>query len=940
MSNHERLAMKGWQCGLILIVGFGLGQIGNAGTTGKLTGLVMDGNTGQPLMGCNIILEGTYSGAASDYDGRYIILNIPPGEYRIKAQMIGYQTRIVEKVIVSVDLTTTINFEMRTQVLEGEEVVVTAERKMIVKDMTATASHMQAEELESLPITEVSEALEMQAGYVNGTLRGGRKGEVAYLIDGVPVTDSYDRGTVIDINKNMIQELQVISGAFNAEYGKVMSGIVNITTKQGSNKFGGSGEVYFGDFLSTHDHIFDNINEFNPLNIRNYELSLFGPLLKDRLFYYCDVRKIYFGGWYQGQQRFEPVAVGMVDTSNNLILWDSTAMLGNNKWVNLNWNDKIYLQSQIILRLSNRSSIYYSLFYDDKDYQDYDREFKYNPKGLLKKNLTGVTHLVKFQQQLSPKTFYTLAGSYYYRKYTGRLSPKNAYDDSTTYVHPYYLVQFPYQFHVGGTQNDHEYRNSQTRLVKWDMTSQVNPKHQLKAGFEVRQHDLSLRKFTVRPALGENYVDVASGMDIPTTFSPYIHPTILPDSTIYSSYYRHQPHELAFYLQDKMEFTELIVNIGFRIDYFEPDGVILADPSDPEIYDPIKPGNRYHDLNNNGIQDIGETPVTIAERRGYWYKPAKAKYQVSPRIGISFPISDRGVFHFSYGYFFQIPNFTYLYQNPDFELGSGTGNQGVIGNADLKPEQTIVGEIGVQQQLSDNFSLDITAYLKDIRDLTGTRAEEIEVFGGSATYSRLVNSDFGVVKGITIALNQQNPNGLYTNLDYTLQIAKGTASDPEAYRNALSGGSLPEIQLNPLEWDQRHTVNATVGYNSKHYGINFIGRYGSGLPFTPRRSEDITSLLTNADNKPPNFTVDVKSYYRMKMAGASWEFFLRIQNLFDTLNEVNVFNDTGRAGFTTDEARVKALNVPTPVNSVHEYFTNATHFAEPRRVEVGVRVSL
>ena len=176
--------------------------------------------------------------------------------------------------------------------------------------------------------------------------------------------------------------------------------------------------------------------------------------------------------------------------------------------------------------------------------------------------------------------------------------------------------------------------------------------------------------------------------------------------------------------------------------------------------------------------------------------------------------------------------------------------------------------------------------------------------------------------------------------DYTLQIAKGTASDPEAYRNALSGGSLPEIQLNPLEWDQRHTVNATVGYNSKRYGINFVGRYGSGLPFTPRRSEDITSLLTNADNKPPNFTVDMKSYYRMKMAGASWEFFLRIQNLFDTLNEVNVFNDTGRAGFTTDEARVKALNIATPVNSVHEYYTNATHFAEPRRVEVGVRVSL
>ncbi|RKY55576.1 MAG: hypothetical protein DRP96_12360 [Candidatus Neomarinimicrobiota bacterium] len=389
-----------------------------------------------------------------------------------------------------------------------------------------------------------------------------------------------------------------------------------------------------------------------------------------------------------------------------------------------------------------------------------------------------------------------------------------------------------------------------------------------------------------------------------------------------------------------MEFKELIVNVGVRFDYFEPDGVILADPSDPEIYDPIKPENRYHDTNGNGVQDIGESDVTLAERKSYWYKDASAKYKISPRIGFSFPISDRGVFHFSYGHFFQIPNFTYLYQNPEFELGSGTGNQGVIGNADLKPEQTIVGEIGVQQQLTQNLSLDVTAYVKDIRDLTGTRADEIEVFGGSASYSKLVNSDFGVVKGITIALNQQNPNGFYTSVDYTLQIARGTASDPEAYRNAISGGSEPEIQLNPLDWDQRHTINATVGYNTKVYGINFIGRYGSGLPYTPRLSEDITSLLTNAGVKPATFSIDTRGYYRTKFAGLSGEIYLRILNLLDNLNEVNVYNDTGRAGFTTDEERVEMLNIDTPVNSVHEYYTNSTHYSEPRRIEIGLRISL
>jgi len=912
----------------------------NAGTAGKITGTVIDGQSGAPLVGCNIVLEGTYQGAASDMNGNYMILNVSPGTYRLKAQMIGYQTKVVEGVEVSIDLTTTINFEMGTEVLTGDEVVVTAQRKMVVMDMTATSSHVKAEELENLPITEVSDALQMQAGYVDGSLRGGRKGEVAYLIDGIPVTDSYDRSAVVDVNKNMVQELQVISGAFNAEYGKVMSGIVNITTKQGSNTFGASIESYFGDYLSNHDNIFDHISTFNPVNIRNIEGSIFGPIVKDKLFFYLNGRDIYFGGWQQGQRRYKPTAVSYIDANDNVVLYDSTSMLGDNKWVNMNWNRKLYFQGQLIYRMTNTSKIFYSLFYDNKDYQDYDRMYKYNPDGMVQKNLTGLTHILKYQRQLNTRTFFTIAGSFYERKYTGRLSPDKSYSDSTTYVHPYYLQSYPYQFHIGGTDNNHEYRDSRTTLMKFDLTSQINSSHQIKIGGEYRYHDLSLENFEVRPASGENYVDFESGIDIPTSFNPYIHPTIYADSTIYHSSYHHNPNEFAFFIQDKMEFKELIVNVGVRFDYFEPDGVILADPSDPEIYDPIKPENRYHDTNGNGVQDIGESDVTLAERKSYWYKDASAKYKISPRIGFSFPISDRGVFHFSYGHFFQIPNFTYLYQNPEFELGSGTGNQGVIGNADLKPEQTIVGEIGVQQQLTQNLSLDVTAYVKDVRDLTGTRADEIEVFGGSASYSKLVNSDFGVVKGITIALNQQNPNGFYTSVDYTLQIARGTASDPEAYRNAISGGSEPEIQLNPLDWDQRHTINATVGYNTKVYGINFIGRYGSGLPYTPRLSEDITSLLTNAGVKPATFSIDTRGYYRTKFAGLSGEIYLRILNLLDNLNEVNVYNDTGRAGFTTDEERVEMLNIDTPVNSVHEYYTNSTHYSEPRRIEIGLRISL
>jgi len=153
----------------------------------------------------------------------------------------------------------------------------------------------------------------------------------------------------------------------------------------------------------------------------------------------------------------------------------------------------------------------------------------------------------------------------------------------------------------------------------------------------------------------------------------------------------------------------------------------------------------FWDYNGNGVQDPGEPLKTVADRSAYWYKKAKAKWQLSPRIGFSFPITARGVVHFSYGHFFQIPHFELLYENPQFKLSPSVTN--VMGNADLSPEQTINGELGLQQQLTDDISADVTAYLRDTRNLTGTRADLIYVFGGALFYQRLTNSDFGLVKG-------------------------------------------------------------------------------------------------------------------------------------------------------------------------------------------------
>lgn len=904
----------------------------SAGTTGKISGRVTDKATGEPLPGCNVLVEETMYGAATDTDGTYYILNIPPGTYTLAFIMIGYGELRVTNVEVQIDFTTKVNAALSVEALQSEEVTVVAERPMIQKDLTSSTSVVSSREMENLPVTEVGEVLSMQAGYVDGSLRGGRRGEVMYMIDGVPMTDSYDRSSTVDINTSMIQELQVISGAFNAEYGQAMSGIVNIATKQGSNDFGGHANFYIGDHISTHSEIFPRVNRIQPFSINNLELGIHGPLIRDKLFYYLNARRIYYDGHNKGQKRYTPVAYADEFADREVALVDSSTMLGSGEWVDMGWNRKNYLQGQLIYRISDKSRVSYNMIYDDRIYEDFDRSWKYNPDGLGTNELIGQTHIVKYQHQLSQKTFYDLAYTYgnrHYERYYDHFDIST--DDDSLLVHPDFQSTFPYQFHIGGTQNNWNFRDSWYHLLKFNFTSQISSAHQIKLGVELKQNGVQWEAWEYRPKADEEAFNVSD---------PYITPTRLADTTVYSSSFATDPREFSAFIQDKIEYEDFIVNIGVRLDYFDPDYVVLSDPEDPDIYNPIKPDNRFNDLNGNGEQDAGEASKSIEDRRQYWYEDADPKLAVSPRMGFSFPISDRGVFHFSYGHFFQIPSYTYLYTNPNFQLGSGTGHQGTIGNADLEPEKTIVGEIGLQQQLSDNLSADITIYLKDVRDLTGTRAEVIEVFGGSKYYSKIVNSDFAVIKGVTLSLNQRDPSGLYFGTDYTFQIAEGTASDPYAYMNAIAGGSDPEVQLLPLAWDQRHTVNVVGGYNTAFWGVNVIANYGSGLPYTPRASEDITSLLENAETKPATVNVDLRGFYRFRFAGMEPELFVRMTNIFDRLNEVGVFDDTGRAGFTGDRERVEALNVLTPVNSIEEYFINPYHYSEPRRIEIGVRINL
>lgn len=914
------------------------------GTTGKIAGKITDAVTGDPLPFVNVIILGTSLGAASDIDGNYSILNIPPGTYSVKASAIGYNPVTITNVRVSIDLTTSVDFQLKETSLElGQEVVVVATKPLIQKDLTASTAIVGDELISELPVTEISDVLSLQAGIVTGSggdlhIRGGRSGQVTYQIDGVPITDSYDGGNVVNVNTSAVQELQVISGAFNAEYGQALSGVINLVTKDGNNNFNGSISTYAGDYLSTRDNIFWNISDINPINIQNYEGSLSGPILKDKLFFFTNARYYKNLGYFYGKRYFLTTDVASEVPGSAGSQFNLTSN-GDSSYVSLNPSERIFGQGKITYRLFEGVKVSYNYMLERQNYKNYDGSARLTPDNNLRRYTRSNTNILSINHAISSKSFYTLNVSYYFNDYQHYLFKDIYTGDSlhpTMYVDNSIHRTPPYTFPVGGTNNNRFHRNSSSFGIKLDWSTQVTQEINVQFGGEFKSNRLFYKNV--------NLVDKfdANGQKV----SPY-NVVIPPVSSTDHNVYLHKPLEGAAYVQAKFEAFNMIFNAGIRYDMFEPDGVVLRDPSDPNYRNPLKPTNKYSvDVNGNGKYEpeMGDKLKTDAERLKYWFKDASMKTSISPRIGIAFPITARGVIHFSYGHFFQLPRYELLYENPDFELGVGSGNQGLFGNADLEPQKTVKGEIGLQQQLSDNIAIDVTMFFEDFRNLTGTQTEDILVFGGAQSYSKYANSDFGFSKGIIFKFSQRFSEGLAANLDYTYSVTKGNASNPQDARNAILGGALPETFIVPLAWDQTHTLNVSVAYTVPgDYGFSIIGNYFTGQPYTPQINKNTrvsqNAFPTNSDNKPSIFNLDLRAYKDFQIGKTTLSLFVKVFNVFDLDNPTGVYGDTGDPYFTFGKYEAKLINPTLYANTLDELYTNPAFFSEPRRVELGVTLN-
>ena len=919
----------------ILFTTIGLSQ------TGKIAGRVMDGSGKEPLPFVNVIVQGTSLGAASDINGYYSIIGLAPGTYTVKASSIGYITSAVTNVRVSIDLTTQIDFKLeQTSIQVGKEIVVVAQRPLIQKDLTASTAIIDSKEISALPVTEFQDLLQLKAGYVGGSVRGGRSGEVVYAIDGVPVTDVYDGSNVVDVSTSSIQELQFVSGAFNAEYGRALSGYVNIATKDGDNKLQGNITTYIGGHLSSHSNIFPDIKSIRPLSIRDLEGSLSGPIIRDKLFFYANIRYIYFGGWIYGQDVYNPwnITINQGPTLPvaqryilSAITKGDTSGVGSGAIVPMNYNERFNSQFKFTLKPFEGVKLDYVYILDNVNYRDIsnnDMSFTFDPYGDFRKFTTGNTNILSLTHTLSSSTFYQASLSYFFKEFQQYVY-KNPSDPRYTNTQLFSLTptEVP-SFKTGGTQNTMFRRTTGTYGFKVDMTSQVDRINQVKTGVEYNLYNLTFNNVTLLQP--NNLQDPTVSLN---PFAPMHVPNPNdPNENLYIDLYTRRPTALSAYIQDKIELKDLIINVGVRGDYFNPDGQLLNDPSDPDIYHPLKPSN---------------VAQTMAQRLAHWYHKAPTSFQLSPRLGVAFPITDRGVVHFSFGEFFQIPDFQWLYVNPDYKFGSGsgsgntgTGNLGIAGNPGLQPEQTTSGEVGVSQALSDDITFDLTGYFRDISNLAGTTPNQIYLFGGAATYSQYANSDFGFVKGIILSVTKRMSDNWSATIDYTLQSAKGNESDPNAVRNDLVSGIQPEIQILPLNWDQTNTINATFNYASDaQWGFSLIGSYGSGFPYSPTQSQNVSSILINTGLKPSTINVDLRAYKDFMIDKMRLNLFLRVYNLFDTENQLNVYNDSGTANFTIAEYLDRINGNPTKlVNTLDQYFRNPSYYSEPRRVEIGASI--
>jgi outer membrane receptor protein involved in Fe transport len=860
---------------------FILQNVAQAGTSGKISGKITDASTGEPLVGANIVILGTSWGAASDIEGDYFILNVPPGKYQLKISMLSYSAKLVTDVVVNADRTTNLDIGLVSESISTEEVVVTAQKPVIRADLTSSIVEIDAKQIEVMTHVNVQTMLRQQRGVIVSAnelgkagnyyfntpsdglhIRGGRENETVFNIDGMVVNDPVWGGSEFIQNSSgdYIDELSTLAGTFNAEYGNAMSSVVNVVTKDGSDqKYHGSIDVFTDQFAV------DQYDENTLQGVFNFGGPV--PLTNNRLTFLVYGEGRVSDGYLYGYHY-----PNWSDSKGLDVDPETKLPAGTGEKVSMDQYD--YSNISVKLKWNASSTIRLTAFggYSNLKRDYYSHGFRYYQDGMPHHESEDLLINFNWTHTLSASTYYNIGlGSQSRDRFLGSYRDLAKYDINTELTETN-------GFWYSGEEWQHQTEESRVSSVRAVFVSQVNKENLIKVGGHYRGINIQFK-------------------DLNPSGAPY---------TYYQNY-DYQPVEIAAFLQDKMEFSSigLIINLGVRFDSWDVKAPYNANPIN---------------LNENDWQD---TDVKTA---------------ISPRLGISYPVSDIVAFHFAYGHFFQMPVYSLLYQGHrwltdpnDVNWNNYPDRRGQIyrgiteewhyylPNTNMDPEKTVAYEAGIQVKLSDNVGLDVTAFYKEMSNLVGQR-----FFAEGNNGNGLVvadNFDYGNAKGIEFSLNKRFSNYFGLTLNYTLTNSQITSSTPWTKLQIDN----PTYKTYTSDWDSPHTLNFDLYIGLPNYwDITFAGHYKSGLPYT------ILAREPNTERSPYIAQFDLRLSKKFDLFGLQPQVYLNILNLFDRKNIYTVYTSSGQPDLP--------LNVAdTPLN--RSRYDDPSNYGPGRQVYLGAAIS-
>jgi len=892
-----------------------------AAITGKVSGTVTDAETGDELPGVNVILEGTDLGSATNENGYYAILNVPPGSYTLTASMIGYRKVTVRNVEVRMELTTTIDVELAVEALQMEDVVVVAERPVVVKDISASQLNLEVEKIESMPLTDVTDVLELQAGIQDGLqIRGGAARQTAYIVDGFVQNDERSNDPYTTVSLSSLEEVKVQTGGFNAEYGNIRSGVVNVITKEGSkNSYSGSVRLNYRSPAPKNFGI-------SPYDENSYFLR---PYLDPEVCYEGTDN----GAWDQHTQEQYPDFAGWNFVSGSRIQDDDPTndltpegalrlfkwqhrrqgkitkpdyvmdagfggpvpmvgdQLGNLRFYGSYRN----LQEMFIVPLVRDS--YAENMAQLKLISDVTPEMKltvmakygethsaspYNwtttPTGdVLRSDYSVASRITsellfmpgwyspasiyrtiigaKVNQVLSSKSYVELNVQHTINRYdTHQISMRDT-TDKFEIMPDFFVDEAPYGYwgygvgsigdniRLGGWMNlGRDKSVISTTQFRTDYVNQFNQNNEFKTGIDLVFNNYDIKSFTSNPGM--------------TTWNR-------------EQVYQVKPYRLGAYIQDKLEFEGFIANVGVRLDYTD---------SNTDYYELSQYDDMYKEGNGDDIEEVATA------------KDAEAHWALSPRIGVSHPITENSKLYFNYGHFRTEPASTYRFRIQREYNGLVTS----IGNPNLEQEKTVSYEIGYSQDLFARILLNIAGYYKDVTNQIGWI--NYQNINASVDYLTPNNNNYADIRGFEITVDKRVGDWVTGFVNYTYMVSTSGYfgiryyyEDPNKQREYLKSNPYQE-KPHPRPYMRANIdLHTPSEYGPTYFGIkplgswsaNFIATWRAGAYTTYNPDNILGKNISNNVQWKDSYNLDLRLSKILRQESYSVQVFMDVSNLLN-----------------------------------------------------------